>query len=122
MTPWIAIAVVMITLIAVIHGLSKLQQSKILPNPEIIRKLLHVLMGLVTLSFPWVFSEAWPVLTLSIISSIFIAVLKVSNMEQWKPVICASGENNMFGRSARGSLPDLAFLDFGRCETLMVVG
>ncbi|MDZ4832387.1 MAG: hypothetical protein SGJ27_01165 [Candidatus Melainabacteria bacterium] len=93
MSPWIGIAAVMVTLVGVIHILSRLQKS--VSDPEIIRKLLHVVMGLVTLSFPWIFDDAWPVLTLSIISSLFIAVLKVSNLKDWAPVICARGRESI---------------------------
>ena len=32
------------------------------PHPELLRKLLHVGMGLTTLLFPWLFADAWPVL------------------------------------------------------------
>jgi phytol kinase len=31
------------------------------PHPEILRKAMHIGMGLVTLSFPWVFATSWPV-------------------------------------------------------------
>jgi len=93
MNPWIGILVVMITLMAVIHGLSRLQKR--VEDPEIIRKSLHVTMGLVTLSFPWVFTDAWPVLTLSIVASLFIALLKVSDMNQWQPVVCAKGRDSI---------------------------
>ena len=30
-------------------------------HPELLRKLLHVGLGLVTLSFPWLFARPWPV-------------------------------------------------------------
>lgn len=93
MSPWVGIAAVMVTLIVVIHALSRLQKS--VSDPEVIRKLLHVVMGLVTLTFPFVFHDVWPVLTLSIISSLFIAVLKVSNMKDWAPVICAQGRESI---------------------------
>ena len=93
MSPWVGIAAVMVTLIVMIHMLSRLQKS--VSDPEIIRKLLHVVMGLVTLSFPFIFHDVWPVLTLSIISSLFIAVLKVSNMKDWAPVICAQGRESI---------------------------
>lgn len=94
MNPWIGISFVMITLMLVIHGLSRLQQTKI-KDHEVIRKTLHVSMGLLTLSFPWVFQDAWPVLTLSIVSSLFIALLKVSSMQQWQPVVCAKGRDSI---------------------------
>lgn len=94
MNPWAGIASVMIILTGVIHALSRLQNSKI-KDPEVIRKTLHVTMGLLTLSFPWVFQIAWPVLTLSIVSSLFVALLKVSNMKQWQPVVCARGRESI---------------------------
>ncbi len=94
MNPWVGIASVIIILIGVIHVLSRLQNSKI-KDPEVIRKTLHVTMGLLTLSFPWVFQSAWPVLTLSVVSSLFIALLKVSNLKQWQPVVCARGRSSV---------------------------
>ncbi len=94
MNPWFGIAFVMVTLIAMIHGLSRLEKSARF-NSETIRKFLHVVMGLLTLSFPWIFSDVWPVLTLSIISSLFITVLKVSDMSHWRPVICAKGRDSI---------------------------
>lgn len=84
----------MVTLIAIIHGLSRWQRA-FNPDPEVIRKALHVVMGLVTLSFPWIFTDSWPVLALSIISSLFIAVLKVSKMKNWSTVICAKGRQSI---------------------------
>ena len=90
MNPWVGIASVIIILIGVIHVLSRLQNS-LIKDPEVIRKTLHVTMGLLTLSFPWVFQSAWPVVTLSIVSSVIIAVLKVSKLKQWQPVLCARG-------------------------------
>jgi phytol kinase len=93
MSPWIGITVVMVTLMVVIHALSRLQKN--VSDPEVIRKLLHVVMGLVTLSFPLIFQNAWPVLTLSIISSLFIAVLKVSKLKEWAPVVCAQGRESI---------------------------
>jgi phytol kinase len=38
------------------------------PHPELLRKLLHVGMGLVTLSFPWLFDSAWPIIVLVVLS------------------------------------------------------
>jgi phytol kinase len=36
------------------------------PHPEILRKLMHVSMGLITASFPWLFDQIWPVLLLAV--------------------------------------------------------
>src|SRR5262249_54713981 len=46
----------------------KLYQSCCRPHPEWVRKLLHMGMGLVTLSFPWLFDESWPVWVLLVLA------------------------------------------------------
>lgn len=46
-------------------GLLRLYQNLCAPHPEVVRKLLHMGMGLVTLSFPWLFEDAWPVVALA---------------------------------------------------------
>ena len=43
----------------------RLLQRLAAPHPEILRKLMHVLMGLVASSFPWLFDTNWPVLVLA---------------------------------------------------------
>ncbi len=60
---WAPMAAVTATLLAVLGGLRWYQRSRS-PHPELARKLMHVLMGLVTLSFPWLFQDAWPVVLL----------------------------------------------------------
>jgi phytol kinase len=63
MNPWLGMALVMGalgTLLAVL----RLYQAWGAPHPELVRKLLHVGMGLVTVSFPWLFDQSWPVLLL----------------------------------------------------------
>ena len=47
------------------------------PHPELVRKLLHIGMGLVTLSFPYLFDAAWPVIVLAILA---VLVLMGSNI------------------------------------------
>jgi phytol kinase len=46
------------------------------PDPEIVRKLLHMGMGATSLAFPWLFHEAWPVVTLTVIASAGLFVLR----------------------------------------------
>lgn len=46
-------------------GVLRYWQVKRAPHPELVRKLLHIGMGLVTLSFPWVFRSPWPVVALA---------------------------------------------------------
>ena len=63
MSPWLVIAGVL-ALLAL--SMALLAAARRLGAPaEATRKLLHVEMGLVTLGFPWWFSDAWPVLVLA---------------------------------------------------------
>lgn len=64
-------------------------------HPEIVRKLLHVTMGCLTMTFPFIFSEPWPVVALSIFSSIFISVLKTARASGWGNVVCAKGRTSI---------------------------
>jgi phytol kinase len=47
------------------------------PHPEVVRKLLHVGMGMVTASFPWLFDSAWPVASLAILAVSMLLCLRV---------------------------------------------
>jgi len=61
--PWLVIAGVL-ALLAL--SMALLAAARRLGAPaEATRKLLHVEMGLVTLGFPWWFSDSWPVLVLA---------------------------------------------------------
>ena len=56
--PWVGVGLVFATfaaLLAVFSIISPMLQ------PEVLRKGLHISMGLTTLSFPWLFQTAWPV-------------------------------------------------------------
>lgn len=69
MIPWWAgIAGVLVALLAAL-GLVKLYQRTYSPPPETPRKMIHVLMGLVALSFPWVFTQRWPVMLLAVFAT-----------------------------------------------------
>lgn len=48
-------------------------------HPELIRKLLHVGMGLVTLTFPWLFAERWPVAVLGGLATALMLLLRQSS-------------------------------------------
>ena len=61
--PMLGIMYVLAALGGLLVLLAFLQRS--MPqHPELIRKLLHVGMGIVTLWFPWLFDSTWPVLVL----------------------------------------------------------
>lgn len=64
-------------------------------EPELIRKAVHVLMGCVTLSFPYLFEESWPVAVLSIATAVtlsFVGRLKMLN--SWGCVLKADGRQS----------------------------
>jgi phytol kinase len=67
LNPWLGVATVVGLLLAVMGGL-RLYQCLCNPHPELVRKLLHMGMGLLTLSFPWLFNEAWPIVVLGVLS------------------------------------------------------
>ena len=54
----------LIALVGVLHW----YQVRRRPHPEIVRKLVHVGMGLVVLPFPWLFPSPWPVVALAVLS------------------------------------------------------
>ncbi|SEO48045.1 hypothetical protein [Aquisalimonas asiatica] len=64
MDPWLAITGVLAALTALGLGLW-LCQRRFALHPELVRKLFHVGAGGICMTLPWVFTEAWPVLTLT---------------------------------------------------------
>jgi len=73
---WGGIGLVLATLGGLMGSL-RLYQRLGSPHPELVRKLLHLGMGLVTLSFPWLFSEAWPVLLLAGVAILGLLSIRV---------------------------------------------
>ena len=64
-------------------------------EPELIRKALHVLMGFVTLSFPFLFAESWPVIVLSLITAVILSFVgKVDLLKSWGCVLKADGRQS----------------------------
>lgn len=63
--PWVGLVLVMAAfgvLLAIFSLIGHLLQ------PEVLRKGLHVSLGLTALSFPWLFEDEWPVLLLGVTS------------------------------------------------------
>jgi phytol kinase len=56
---WLGILLVMATFAALFSVFSLMAPML---HPEVLRKGLHVSMGLTTLSFPWLFDSGWPVI------------------------------------------------------------
>lgn len=90
MNAWIAIVSVLAVLLASISLLRWYQISQ-KPHPEIVRKLLHVTMGSVTITFPWVFHETWPVWLLALVSACTLGAIKYQPRlkESVGSVVCA---------------------------------
>jgi len=99
--PWLAIALLMAAFLALIGALALYQRFGS-PQPESVRKLLHVVSGLLTLSFPFLFSDVWPVLLLTSSSAILIAAMK------WlRPVQAQLG--SVVGGKDRSTLGEIYF-------------
>jgi len=67
LSPWFGILLVLVLLGGVMAAL-KLISARCCLHPETSRKAVHILMGMVTLSFPRLFREAWPVLLLTVLA------------------------------------------------------
>ncbi len=76
-TPWLAILLLMAAFVSLIAALALYRNlARDEPDPESLRKLLHVGSGLLTLTFPFLFVDLWPVLLLTSLSALMIAALK----------------------------------------------
>ena len=75
MNPLPGMALVACSFAVIMGGVTAARRALSL-QPELSRKLVHVGMGLVTLSFPLLFLEAWPVWVLSISFLIALAALR----------------------------------------------
>jgi phytol kinase len=77
LNPWFGMGLVLLGLVGLMGGLRLWQRSG-RPHPELVRKLLHVGMGSVALSFPWLFADTWPVLLLAAITAPGMLALRLS--------------------------------------------
>jgi len=77
LNPFVAIGFVGVCFAALIAGLTVARQHLAL-NHELSRKLVHVGMGLVTLSFPWLFSKIWAVWLLSLTFLIILILFRLN--------------------------------------------
>jgi len=86
--PWLGIMIIIGSLLVLFAAL-RFYQHRFSPHPELVRKLLHIIMGGVTLSFPWVFQENWPVLLLASVTILSLLLLRrVKKLKkQWGDVI-----------------------------------
>lgn len=75
MNPWLAMAAVLVLLSAAMLGV-RWASRKFAWHPELSRKAIHVFMGLVCLTFPWVFLSSWPVWLLAGLSAAGLAAVR----------------------------------------------
>ena len=75
--PWLGMCLVVSIFGVLMVGLSAYRRSRS-KDPELVRKLLHIGMGLVTLTFPWLFAAIWPVLLLTVVFTLFLTSLRLS--------------------------------------------
>jgi phytol kinase len=64
---WLSIGIELAVLVGLMGGLALYQRWQPL-SPEASRKLFHIGGGLTTLTFPWAFASAWPVVLLALIT------------------------------------------------------
>lgn len=69
--PALGIFSVIAVLSALIFAVAKIRKKHSL-HPELGRKIVHVVMGLVSLSFPLLFKSSWPVFLLAFLAGIFL--------------------------------------------------
>jgi phytol kinase len=70
--PWLGV-VLMLAALTGWMAVLRLWQAWACPHPEVVRKLLHIGMGLTVLSFPWLFDTVWPVLLIIVLSLVMLA-------------------------------------------------
>src|SRR5690554_71122 len=73
-------------------------------HPEVPRKCAHVLMGLATLSLPWLFDSAAPVVLMTAISLSILMLLRGAARKN-----CAVGAVLHWSAERRESMGDLVF-------------
>ncbi|MDB6172996.1 MAG: phosphatidate cytidylyltransferase [Chthoniobacteraceae bacterium] len=89
-------------LLGSLMGGMALIQRRMSPHPELVRKGMHVGMGLVTLTFPWVFQESWPVTLLAVLAVVALLAVRLLS-----PIKAQLG--NVLGGVKRFSLGELYF-------------
>jgi phytol kinase len=81
LNPWAGMGVILTIFGLLLAGLGSYRRWRS-PDPEVLRKLLHMGMGVVTLALPWLFRRPWPVLLLALLFAFGLATLRVSRSLQ----------------------------------------
>lgn len=75
MSVWIGIGGAMGAFLTLVAGL-RIYARSAAPRPDVTRKLLHLGSGLLTLAFPFLFGDLWPVLLLTGATTALLALVK----------------------------------------------
>ena len=80
--PWFGILATLAGVSTLMVTLSLFQRRR-QPDPECLRKLMHVGGGITALPFPWLFHTVWPVILLAIMTTVgLVAVRSVKGLRQ----------------------------------------
>lgn len=97
MLNWIGITLILTILISLLTTL-KWYKRTFSPHPEVVRKLLHIGMGLAILPAPWLFDAAWPALVLAVVTVPALSALRSSRLRgSWGSVLCGVGRQKSLG-------------------------
>jgi phytol kinase len=94
---WVSAVLILALMIGLMAGVKALQDRKSL-HPELARKLIHIGMGLVTLSFPWLFQNAWQVgLIAAMASALMLSVRRLPQAKSHFGNVLHAIERTSFG-------------------------
>lgn len=88
--------ILVLAILALVLTSLRWYQKTCSPHPEIPRKILHVVMGVVSLTFPWLFAQEWAVVLLAVMSGTGLTLLKrlKGARERIGNVFCAVGRES----------------------------
>lgn len=91
----------MLIVLAVFGGLLaalRFYQQRFAPEPELVRKLFHIGMGLFTLALPWLFAAVWPVFGLTVVTLLLlVGVRRVRSLKDRFGKVMGGVERVSFG-------------------------
>ncbi|MCB0175726.1 MAG: hypothetical protein KDJ97_34805 [Anaerolineae bacterium] len=94
---WLGIALILIILTGLLVTLSWYKRT-FSSHPEVVRKLLHIGMGLAILPVPWLFDATWPALLLVVITAPALLALRTARFRgNWGAVLCSVGRRQSLG-------------------------
>lgn len=79
MSPFFGIPLAILLLLSLL-GLSRFWQLKANLHPEMARKIMHIGMGMIALTFPWLLQETWAVVFICTLTIIVLLALKHLHM------------------------------------------